>query len=277
MEHADLVVEAGVRYGVADGQELLLDVLRLPGGDRPRPAVVVIHGGFLFKGARGDLAQIAVPLARAGYVIFDIDYRLFVMATGANRWPAQLDDAQRAVRWVRAHAAQYGVDPGQIGALGFSAGGQLATFLGSREGRVSDDPALASYSSRVQAVVNLAGDVDMSVPFLAEEIIELMPAILGGSLSNPPPPEAWRDFSAITFVDGDTASCLLVHGALDVRVPVENSRRLAARLHEVGVEAVYAEYPRIDHFGVTDWNLAGPLIVPFLDRHLGGEEAVGSS
>jgi acetyl esterase/lipase len=273
MESPDLLVDSGVLYGMADGQELLLDVIRLPGGDGLRPAVVVVHGGFLFKGGRGDLAEIADPLARAGYVIFDIDYRLFVLASGRNLWPAQLDDAQRAVRWIRSHAAAYGVDPERIGALGFSAGGQLATFLGSRDARVSDDPALAGFSSRVQAVVSLAGDVDMSIPFLADDVIELMPAILGGSLGEPPPAEAWRNFSAITFVDAASAPCLLLHGALDVRVPVENSRRLAERLREVGVEVVYAEYPQVDHFGVTDWELAGPLILPFLDRHLG---AVGS-
>ena len=96
MESPDLLVDSGVLYGMADGQELLLDVIRLPGGDGLRPAVVVVHGGFLFKGGRGDLAEIAHPLTRAGYVIFDIDYRLFVMASGRNLWPAQLDDAQRA-------------------------------------------------------------------------------------------------------------------------------------------------------------------------------------
>ena len=263
-----VVVEAGVVYGEVDGQSLLLDIARVPDTGLPRPAMIVIHGGFLFKGARADIEEFALPLARAGYVTFNIDYRLFAMETGVNPWPAQLDDAQRAVRWVRAHAAEYGVDPDRIGAIGFSAGGQLASFLGSRDTRDNNDPALAGYSSRVSCVVNMAGDVDMSIPFFAGEITELTFAILGGSLEQPPDQDAYRDFSAITFVDESTAPMLVLHGAEDVRVPVEHSRRLVERLQSTGIEVDYTEFPGLDHFGVAKWNLVGPQVLAFLDRHL---------
>jgi len=258
----------GVVYGEADRQTLLLDIGQIPGHTAPRPAVIVIHGGFLFKGVRSDIVHIAEPLAQAGYVTFNIDYHLFSQETGRNPWPAQLDDAQRAVRWVRAHAAEYGVDPERIGAIGFSAGGQLASFLGARDTRDDSDPALTGYSSRVSCVVDLAGDVDNTISYFAEEINGLTTAILGGSPEQPPAQDAYLDFSAISFVDGETAPFLVLHGARDVRVPVEHSQRLVAKLRETGIEVAYTEFPEIDHFGVVDWILIGEQTLTFLNRHL---------
>lgn len=261
--------ERGVVYGEVDGQDLLLDVAQPPRRDEPRPAMIVIHGGFLVVGERGDVVLITAPLARAGYVAFSIDYRLFSNATGANPWPAQLDDAQRAVRWVRANAATYGVDPERVGAIGHSAGGQLASMLGVRETRDGSDPELAGYSSRVSCVVALAAYVDLSIPYLYPDITKLTSNILGGWPESAPDQAAYRDFSAITFVDEETAPFLLFHGARDDLVPVEHSRRMADKLHEEGVECVYAEFPDVEHFGIATWNLIGPLTLAFLDRHLG--------
>ena len=261
--------ERGVVYGEVDGQELLLDVARPPHGDEPRPAMIVIHGGFLVVGGRGDIVQITAELARAGYVAVSIDYRLFSETTGANPWPAQLDDAQRAVRWVRASAGSYGVDPDRIGAIGHSAGGQLASMLGVRETREETDPELAAFSSRVQCVVSIAGYVDLTVPYTYPDIDALTAATLGGTEDSPPSEAAYDDFSAISFVDEQTAPFLLFHGARDDLVPVEHSRRMAEALHEQGVEVVYAEFPDVEHFGITGWPLIGPHTLAFLDRHLG--------
>jgi dienelactone hydrolase len=90
-------------------------------------------------------------------VVFNINYRL---AFGReNTWPAQLDDVQRAVRWVRKNAVQYGVDPARIGAMGASAGGHLVCMLGLVETRDNSDPALAGFSSRVKCVVDIFGSL----------------------------------------------------------------------------------------------------------------------
>lgn len=124
--------EDDVVFGTVDGVDLLVNVVRPPDRPEPRPAVIIVHGGGLFQGSRYDLGEAAVALAQAGYATFNIEYRLFSPETGANPWPAQLDDAQRAVRWVRANAAAYGVDPDRVGAFGFSSGGQLAAFMGAR-------------------------------------------------------------------------------------------------------------------------------------------------
>ena len=91
------------------------------------------------------MADPARNLAPAGYVAFSIDHRL-VNDGAENRWPAQLDDVQRAVRWVRAHAADYGVDPERVASYGWSSGAHLATMLGVRDTRDNSDPALADYS-----------------------------------------------------------------------------------------------------------------------------------
>ena len=261
--------ERGVVYGEVDGQELLLDVAQPPQGDEPRPAMIVIHGGFLVVGGRGDIVQITAELARAGYVAFSIDYRLFSEKTGANPWPAQLDDVQRAVRWVRGNAGTYGVDPERIGAIGHSAGGQLASMLGVRDTREGIDPGLANFSSRGNCVVCIAGYVDLTIPYIYPNIDALTAAILGGTEESPPSEAAYDDFSAITFVDEQTAPFLLLHGARDDLVPVEHSRRMAEELHEEGVEVVYAEFPDVEHFGITGWNLIGPHTLAFLGRHLG--------
>ena len=114
-------------------EPLLLDVYRPPARPAPRPAMVLVHGGGMWTGSRADMADPARHLARAGYVAFAVDYRLVDAAAARHRWPAQLDDVQLAVRWVRANAGRYGVDPERVGAYGWSAGGQLAALLGTRD------------------------------------------------------------------------------------------------------------------------------------------------
>jgi len=109
----DVESQQGEVYGEVDGEPLLLDVYRPPARDTPRPAVVLFPG---WGASRISLIAQALELARAGYVAFAVDYRW--------DWPEFIDDAQLAVRWVRANADGYGVDPERICAYGWSAGGQ---------------------------------------------------------------------------------------------------------------------------------------------------------
>lgn len=129
--------QTNILYGEVDGQRLVLDVYR-PAADAPaaeprspRPAILFVHGGGWSGGKKEDYAIDATMFAAEGFVCFSIDYRL--VANGRNRYPAALEDCQRAVRWIRAHAAEYGVDPGRIGAIGASAGGHLVGLLGTRD------------------------------------------------------------------------------------------------------------------------------------------------
>jgi acetyl esterase/lipase len=257
-----------VVYGEVDGTPLLLDIIHPPAREAARPAVVILHGGGLIGGDRSMGVEPGTYLAEAGYVAFSIDYRLFDQRDNSNAWPAQLDDAQRAVRWVRANAATYGVDPKRVGAYGHSSGGYLAAMLGVRETRDNSDPELAEYSSRVTCVVDLAGDSDLTIPLTAAaaHYEEILVGMLGGTPDEVP--EAYRDASPISHVDGESAPFLIIHGAKDFDVPVENSRRMEDALHEAGVEVAYLELPNGDHMLPAWWLMTGPWVLTFFGVHL---------
>jgi acetyl esterase/lipase len=258
-----LTEQPDVPFGEVNGEELLLDVYLPPAGDAPRPAVILIHPGGWIAGNRAEMAYAARELARAGYAAFSIDYRL-MNGDPANQWPAQLDDAQRAVRWVRAHAAEYGVDPERVGAYGYSSGAHLAALLGVRETRDNADPELADVSSRVQCVVALSGDLDLMV---AQEFAGLtLVLLLGGTPEEQP--EVYRDASPLAWVDAEAAPFLLVHGAGDDDLLAEPSRQMVAALYAAEVESVLFTIPGVDHGSTGEWGRVGPLALAFLGMQL---------
>ena len=255
--------ERGVVYGTVEDEPLLLDVFRPPARVTARPAVVLVHGGGMWTGSRADMADPARQLAQAGYIAFAVDYRLVDIASGRHPWPAQLDDVQHAVRWVRANAARYGVDPERVGAYGWSAGGQLAALLGTRDTRDAASP-LAAYPSRVACVVDLAGDVDLAA-YTSPPALDEVVALLGGTPAQVP--ERYRDTSPLSWIDARTAPFLVFHGALDDVVPVAQSRRLVSALRATGVEVEYVELPDAGH-GDLGSSRVGPATLAFLGHHL---------
>ena len=261
--------EPDVPYGEAGGEPLLLDVHRPPARDQPRPAVLLLHPGGLVKGSRTDMADPARKLAAAGYVTFAVEYRLFDEETGQNAWPAQIDDAQRAVRWVRANAATYGIYPVRLAAVGHSSGGYLAAMLGVRETRDNSDTALAGYSSRVNCVVDLAGETDFTIPSPSEGDRESRQAWLGGTLEEVP--EVYRDASPLAWVDAVTVPFLVIQGATDNINPVAQSRQMVEALQEAQVDVAYVEYAHGGHEQPGSWLLGGPWILAFLETRLFSE------
>ncbi len=259
---AAILTEPNISYGEVDGQELLLDIYRPSDGDAAAPAVLLFHPGGMTDGDRTWMDDAARGLATAGYVAFTIGYRLFGGGT-RNSWPTQLDDAQRAVRWVRTNAETYGVNPERLAAYGHSSGAQLAAFLGTRDTRDDTDPTLAGVSSRVACVVDLAGTMDLTIPLSDPGLQASWDALLGGT----PDQASYRDFSPIAFVDEQTPPFLILQGGMDAPSQIANSRRMEEVLRETGVEVVYGEFPSYDHF-VWDWAHAGPWALPFLDQHL---------
>jgi acetyl esterase/lipase len=263
----DVKLDVGVMYG-EEGFEQRLDIFQPPRRDTPRAAIILIHGGAGRYGIRSDLYSYGMAFADAGYVVFNIDYRLHT-DQDTNRWPAQLDDAQLAVRWIRANASLYNIDPDRICAIGHSFGGQLAALLGTRDAQADTSLVLGEYSSRVACVIDIAGSVDPSQPLRGigtGEDVRLM----GGTLAEMP--EAYHDASPLAQVDANSAPFLILHGADDLAVPVEASRLMVDALHTAGVETVYVEYPSVDHFywiiGGDRWSLVGPISLAFLERHL---------
>jgi acetyl esterase/lipase len=230
-------VQQDVSYGTANGHALLLDIY-MPGerSSNSRPAVVMVHGGGWTAFDKGTMRNMAMFLARSGFVAFSVDYRL--LHGDENRWPAQLDDVQRAVRWVRANAAKYGVDPDRIGAFGHSAGAQLAALLGLEETRDNSDPALAKYSSRVQAVVDVSGPTDFTTKH-DSDVDAFLATLFGGDYSHHP--EIWRDASPVFHVSKSVAAFLIVHGTEDTSVPIAQSQEFADKLKEAGVPVKFVK------------------------------------
>jgi acetyl esterase/lipase len=262
----NVTVEKDVPYGEVAGEMLLLDIYRPPAREEPRPAVVVIHGGGWSDGDRLDMAVAARELAGAGYVAFAISYRLFNAFLKFNVWPTQLDDVQRAVRWVRAHAADYGLDPERVAAYGYSAGAHLAAMLGVRDTRDNADPDLAAYASRVDAVVSLSADLDLTASLEAPGFDGVLKGFLGGSIEEQP--AAYQDASPLTWVDAESAPFLIVHGGLDDAILAEQSQRMVAALTGAEVDVVYAVMPEAGHGGIGQWSGVGPLALAFLEMRL---------
>jgi acetyl esterase/lipase len=261
-----------VVYGTIAGVDLVVNIVRPADREAPRPAAVVVHGGGLVQGTRWDHGEAALALAAAGYATVSIEYRLFVSGETSTLWPAQLDDVQRAVRWVRANAATYGVDPDRIGAFGFSSGGQLAAFLGTRDTRDNDDPALADYSSKVSCVVTMGGLFDFTFENAHPDSPETDAEILGGSAEPLPAPEAYQDFSPITFVDDTSAPFLILQEGSEDVIPYEHPRRMIAALQEAGVQVSYSWFPDYLHETWFGWAPEAPETLAFFERHLRPEE-----
>lgn len=262
----NVTIERDVSYGKADGQDLLLDVFypKAP-AKTPMPAVIFVHGGGWHEGSKEDFKDGAQALAQQGYVTFSINYRL--AKNGHNHWPAQLDDAQRAVRWVRAHADKYHLDPQRVGAIGHSAGGHLVTCLGTRDTRDNSDPTLAKYSSRVTCVVDMSGPVDL-VKRENTQGDGILYNFLGGKPEQVP--DLARDASPLYFIDAKTVPFLIIHGRQDTLVPPQQAERLNATLHKTGIESKLLIFENENH-GISHQDNADRMIqavLAFLKQHL---------
>lgn len=261
-------VEKDVVYGTVGGTKLLLDVYRPQGFTGKRPGVVLVHGGGWVMGDKSFYAPVGNLLASHGYVAFSVNYRLAPVA----HYPAQVDDAQRAVRWIRAHAADYNLDPDRIGAMGDSAGGYLVAMLGTRDTRDNSDKDLAGYSSRVQCVVDLYGPTDFTVPKtspgVSEQGLQFLKAFFGKTVEEAP--DLYREGSPIIYVSKQSAPFLIFHGTADPLVPVDQSERFYKALKAAGVDtALILLYDQPHGFqGPLAPSLVGAMAGDFLGRYL---------
>ncbi|HUA16506.1 MAG TPA: alpha/beta hydrolase [Verrucomicrobiae bacterium] len=241
----DVTVDEDVPYEAVNGTTLHLDVYEpAERGGVTRRAVILIHGGGWSSFDKSTMRGMGNFLARAGYVAFSVDYRLF-QEPAANRWPAQLDDVQHAVRWVRANAAKYAVDPNRIGAFGHSAGAQLASLLGMEDTQHNSDPALAKYSSKVQAVVDVSGPADFTTE-RDPESMSFMTNFLGVDYSRHP--EIWREASPAFHVSKQDAPFLIVHGTEDQNVPIAQAQELYEKLQAAGVPVSFVKIEDVHTF-----------------------------
>jgi acetyl esterase/lipase len=244
MENAPIVTQPDVTYGTVGGHPLLLDIYQpAASASGLRPAVILIHGGGWTSFDKTTMHGMATFLARSGFVAFSVDYRL--MHGAENLWPIQLDDVQHAVRWIRANAAKYGVDPDHIGAFGHSSGAQLAALLGMEEARETSDPVLAKYSSKVQAVVDVDGPTDFTTHGDSDGDIFLT-AFFGGDYVHHP--AVWQDASPVFHVSRNSSPFLIVHGTHDEYVPITQAQELADKLKQAGVPVKFVKIDDVHTF-----------------------------
>jgi len=207
---------------VAD-QDLKLDLAWPEAGTGPFPAIFVIHGGAWRAGDKAQHRDLLGRFARRGYVAISPQYRF----CPKDVFPAQVYDVKAAVRWLKAHAAEYRVDPDRIGAMGFSAGGHLALMLGltdSDDGFDKETPA-GEASTQVQAVVNYFGPTDLTakdIPIISRPLLR---DFLGGSAEEKP--ELALQASPLNYVSSDDPPVLTFQGTRDPLVPFSQALKLA--------------------------------------------------
>jgi acetyl esterase/lipase len=237
-------VQQDVPYSTAGGHPLMLDIYEpSEQSSALRPAVVLIHGGGWTSFDKSTMHGMGMFLARCGFVAFAVDYRL--MHGSENIWPAQLDDVQRAVRWIRANAGKYRVDPDHIGAFGHSAGAQLASLLGMEDTRDNSAAALAKYSSKVQAVVEVSGPSDFTTHRDADDDAFLA-TFFGGSYAQHS--KIWQDASPVFHVSKNVSPFLIMHGTQDADVPIAQSQELADKLKQAGVSVKFVTVEDVHTF-----------------------------
>lgn len=259
---------ADVEYSRPDGVPLLMDIYRPKApAARPRPLVVWIHGGGFQKGSKSRPPLL--PLVEQGFIGASINYRL----TDVAPFPAQIEDCKTAIRFLRANAARYNIDPDHIGVWGSSAGGYLVALLGVTGDTNKFDGLRYGYAdvgSEVQAVVDLSGSHDlpgMRAGFNAS-IDEALRAFLSGSVAERH--ELAVAASPMTYVKKGVAPFLMYHGARDNAVQVEQSRDFYQRLIAAGVDATYHEIPMAGH-GLGDYPRDRYIreVTEFFEKHLG--------
>jgi acetyl esterase/lipase len=214
---------------------------------RGAPCLVVIHGGGWDSGDRTQLASWNVRWAARGWAVAALDYRL----APRHPWPAAGDDIRAALAWLKAESGRLGVDPARFALLGRSAGGQIATAVAYGAG----DPA-------IRGVIALYSPHDMPFAWSVSReddtlnSIRLFRQYLGGPPDTPERAALYASASGQGLARAGGPPALLLHGYPDTLVWHRHSRRMAARLAEIGVACTHLELPWATH--AFDFNADGP-------------------
>jgi acetyl esterase/lipase len=236
---APVVTRTDVIYGRVEGSALLAN-LAYPDGPGPRPALISVHGGRWRAGNRTDASSIKVAQwAEFGFFAMSIDYRL----VGGSPAPAPYIDLRCAIRWVHAHAADYGVDPERVYLIGQSAGGHmvsLAATLG--DGPYAKAGGWDNARSDVRAIVSVAAAYDVNTLSWGN-----LWTPVGGDVE-----EARRAASPMTHVSASTKPILVIHSDDDKSVPVQQAVDFVAKLKAAGVPHRFVHYTDRGHMGITE-------------------------
>lgn len=260
-----------------------LDIYLPSTGSVPFPVIVSIHGGAFMSGDKADGQEKAALMARdSGYAVASINYRLSSEAI----FPAQIQDVKAAIRFLRANASQYNLNPDKIAVWGGSSGGNLASLAGtSGDVAILEDLTLGneSYSSRVQAVVDWFGPINfsnMDIQFLTNEVPKKMPGttdaatspeskLIGAAVGTNP--ELVAKANPETYITSDDPPFFIEHGTADGNIPTQQSRDFYANLIKVlPVENVTLTILEGAGHGGDAFNSAENVakVVAFLDKYL---------
>lgn len=234
--HANEKIHRDVLFASPHGHELRMD-LYVPHSAKPAPVVIWIFGGSWKFGSKGFHVNVR-DLTRSGIAVASIQYRL----SGTAVYPAQLDDCRAAVQWLRDNGSRYRIDPQRIGISGESAGGHLAALVGTVEG-----------SPRIRAVCALYPPTDLVTLgriFAYPKKPSSIEKLLGGPIEQKLALGA--EASPVNQVSASSPPFLIIHGADDKLVPLEQSQELQRRLARAHVEARLVVVPDKGHWFSLD-------------------------
>ena len=261
-------VQRDLTYAAVDGIDLVLD-LYLP-GSKPAGLIVWVHGGAWRSGSKNSVAL--KDLVSRGWAIASVDYRLSTVA----RFPAQAHDLKAAIRFLRAHAAEYGYPASRFAIAGSSAGGHLAALIGvtNRQKKLEgSEGAYLRESSDVQAIVVLCGASNLttilaqSTPHGLEVRQPALDLLLGGQPEARP--ELARLASPVFHVDPTDPPLLLLHGDQDPQMPVNQALELQGAYENLSLPVVLKVLHGAGHGGPAFTNeTILSLIDNFLRQHL---------
>jgi acetyl esterase/lipase len=233
------------------------------------PAVILIHGGGFVGGDKANSREItsARTLVQNGYAAFSINYELWTEDLGRPSWPQNLHDAKTAVRWLKVHGKEYGIDPERIAAIGFSAGATLSSLLALTIPEDGLDPKgpYGEVSPAVRCAMNFYGPADLTKRGDAKMLMR----------TRKEAPDLYRQASPVTYAQKGrtTAPLKILHGTKDTTVDLSQSEELAAALEKAGLPyelLIVEDAPHTFNFQPKQRDLR-PVVLEFLGKHLKGE------
>jgi pectinesterase len=266
---AEVEHQANVTFAKYGDREVALDLFVPKDGGARHPAIVCIHGGGWVKGDRSLMTPLARALAERGFVAAAISYRL----SGEKKFPAAIEDCKAAVRWLRTHADEYGIDPQAIGATGLSAGGHLAALLATSggESELEGDGGNREQSSRIQAAVAMGAQSDLESPRIAEWSRKpdepYYRTFLGGSFDDVP--KVYAAASPRHYLNTGDPPLMFITGELDH--PTSHADDMRGDLMRLGIPTGLTIIPQAPHSFLNNevWlNAAVDAMASFFDLHL---------
>jgi len=221
-----------IEYKKIDTLSLQLDIYKLKELSEPAPVMIFIHGGAWRSGKRSDYLPYLIDYAKKGFVTVTVSYRLVKQAI----FPAAVQDVNCAVKWIKSHAGEYGIDPDRVVLIGGSAGGHLALMVGYAGGEdVFNQDCLLETDNEVNAVIDLYGPVDLTTPY-AISTYQVQDFL---NTTYDKDPEIFKLASPRTYISPDNPPTLIFQGTIDSLVPVSQSDSLDIWLEKAGVPRDY--------------------------------------